>query len=69
MLGFSESDGVPRHVATEVYVTMMYVGMLRRAPEQQGFDFWVSYRNAGNSGLALIDGFLASQEYRGRFLP
>jgi hypothetical protein len=47
----------------------MYFGMLRRTPEQQGFDFWVGYRNAGNSGLALIDAFLGSQEYRNRFLP
>lgn len=27
------------------------------------------YLNEGNSGVALIEGFLASNEYRGRFLP
>jgi hypothetical protein len=69
MLGFSESDEYRLSSDTMVYVTMMYIGMLRRAPEQSGFDFWVGYRNSGNPGLALIDGFLASQEYRNRFLP
>jgi uncharacterized delta-60 repeat protein len=69
MLGFSESEEYRGSSDSLVFVTAMYVGMLRRAPEQQGFDFWVDYRNAGNSGLALIDAFLGSQEYRSRFLP
>ena len=69
MLGFSESAEYRASSDSMVYVTMMYFGMLRRAPDPPGLDFWVQYRNAGNSGLALIDGFLASQEYRGRFLP
>jgi len=69
MLGFSESREYKAFVANEVYVTMTYVGMLRRAPDADGFRFWVGYRDSGNSGLALIDGFLSSAEYRGRFLP
>jgi hypothetical protein len=69
MLGFSESAEYQGTSGSEVFVTMMYFGMLRRAPDQQGFDFWVGYRDAGNPGLALIDLFLGSQEYRGRFLP
>jgi hypothetical protein len=56
-------------MAHEVYVTMMYVGMLRRAPDPGGFSFWVDYMDRGNRGLALIDGFVHSGEYRGRFLP
>ena len=69
MLGFSESEEFRLSSDSKVYVTMMYFGMLRRAPDQGGFDFWVNYRNGGNSGLALIDGFLGSPEYRNRFLP
>ena len=67
MIGFSESaeyEGLTNH---EVYVTMMYIGMLRRSPEQEGFNFWVDYLDGGNSGLSLIDGFLNSQEYADRF--
>jgi hypothetical protein len=69
MLGFSESPEYRNLIANEVYVTMMYVGMLRREPDAGGFNFWVGYRDAGNSGIALISGFLGSAEYRGRFLP
>jgi hypothetical protein len=48
---------------------MAYSGMLRREPDAGGFAFWVQYVDSGNPGLALIDGFLLSAEYRGRFLP
>jgi hypothetical protein len=68
LVGFSESPEYTARTANDVYVTMMYVGMLRRAPEQSGFDFWVNYMDAGNPGLALILGFLQSPEYHDRFL-
>jgi hypothetical protein len=67
MIGFSESDEYEELTSHEVYVTMMYIGMLRREPEQKGFNWWVDYLDDGNSGLALIDGFLYSQEYADRF--
>jgi glucose/arabinose dehydrogenase len=69
MTAFSESVEYKLAIANEVYVTMMYVGMLRRSPDPGGFSYWVGYKDQGNSGLALIDGFLASAEYRARFLP
>ena len=67
MIGFSESSEYKGLTSHEVYVTMMYMGMLRRGPEEDGFNFWVDYLDIGNSGLALIDGFLYSQEYANRF--
>jgi len=67
MLEFSESAEYKEKSNNKVYVTMMYVGMLRRSPDQEGFDFWVQYLDSGNSGLALINGFLYSQEYANRF--
>ena len=67
MLEFSESAEYKGLSNNKVYVTMMYIGMLRRAPEEEGFNFWVSYLDSGNSGLALINGFLYSQEYSARF--
>jgi len=48
-------------------VTMMYIGMLRRSPEEEEFNSWVDYLDRVNSGLTLIDGFLNSQEYADRF--
>ncbi len=69
LVGFSESPEYQQQSAIDVYVTMMYVGMLRRAPEMAGFDFWKAYMQSGNPGLALILGFLQAPEYRNRFLP
>jgi Domain of unknown function (DUF4214) len=69
MLGFSESPEYKQTSFNKVYVTMIYVGMLRRAPEQGGFDFWVNQLNGGASGLNLIQGFLNAPEYHNRFLP
>ena len=67
MLEFSESPEYQQTSSNEVYVTMMYIGMLRRSPEEGGFNFWVNYLDSGNSGLALINGFLSSAEYANRF--
>jgi hypothetical protein len=67
MLGFLESEEYRVKSSNEVFVTMMYVGMLRRSPDEAGFDFWVNYLDSGNSVLALINGFLYSEEYANRF--
>ncbi len=69
MLGFSESPEYKQASFNKVYVTMIYVGMLRRSPDQGGFDFWVNQLNNGASGLNLIQGFLSAPEYHNRFLP
>jgi hypothetical protein len=69
MAGFSESPEYRALIANEVFVTSVYSGMMRRAPDPNGFSFWVSYMDGGNSGDALIDGFLASAEYHNRFVP
>jgi uncharacterized delta-60 repeat protein len=69
MLEFSESAEYRALSFVDVYVTMMYVGMLRRSPDDDGFNFWTGYMGSGNSGLALIGGFVTSSEYHGRFLP
>jgi hypothetical protein len=69
MLGFSESDEYKAVSYNRVYVTMIYYGMLRRVPEQAGFDYWVAYLNGGASALDLINAFLVAIEYHWRFLP
>lgn len=56
-------------VVNEVYVTMTYMGMLRRSPDSGGFTHWTGYLDGGNSAAALINGFLTAPEYRNRFLP
>ena len=69
MVQFSESAEYKATIDSEVFVTMMYVGMLRREPDPAGFNFWVGYKDSGQSGQALINGFLAAPEYHNRFLP
>ena len=67
MLEFSESTEYKGMISIEVFVTMVYVGMLRRSPDQGSFDYWVGYLDSGNSEYSMIDAFFNSQEYANRF--
>lgn len=50
------------------FVYMQYVGYLRRAPEPDGYNAWLTYLNAHpNDFLVMVHGFVDSIEYRGRF--
>jgi sugar lactone lactonase YvrE len=70
LLGFSESAEYQAQMAHEVFVTMMYAGMLRRTPEPAGFNGWLSALDAGTyTREQVINGFYLSEEYRRRFLP
>jgi len=69
MVGFSESPEYTQRSYNWVFVTMIYYGMLRRVPEQTGFDHWVAQLFSGASGLDLVNGFLVAPEYHVRFLP
>ena len=69
MVQFSNSPEYANLIGSKVFVTMIYMGMLRRQPDQGGFDFWVGEKDAGNSGAGLISSFLGSLEYHNRFLP
>jgi hypothetical protein len=69
MVGFSESTEYKQRSSNWTFVTMIYYGMLRRVPEQSGFNAWVSQLSAGASPLSLIETFLDTTEYYARFLP
>ena len=56
------------------FITMQYLGYLKREPEQTGFNFWVGQLIGANAPHRLdyrfmIGGFLQSDEYRLRFGP
>jgi hypothetical protein len=56
-------------MASEVFVTMMYAGMLRRTPEPTGFNGWVGGLKSGAyTRTQVINGFFLSTEYHNRFL-
>jgi Domain of unknown function (DUF4214)/Bacterial Ig-like domain (group 3)/Domain of unknown function (DUF5122) beta-propeller/Divergent InlB B-repeat domain len=70
LVGFSESAEYQAAMANEVFVTMMYAGMLRRTPEPGGFNAWVGGLDALTySRTQVINGFFLSTEYHARFLP
>jgi hypothetical protein len=70
LIGFSDSAEYQAAMANEVFVTMMYAGMLRRTPEPTGFNGWVGFLDAGTyTREQVINGFFLSTEYHGRFLP
>jgi murein DD-endopeptidase MepM/ murein hydrolase activator NlpD len=62
MLGFSESPENIDVTDDWVQVVLTYVGMLDRAPDAGGLEFWMGY----DDRTALVDGFLHSDEYAGR---
>ena len=70
LVGFSDSPEYQAAMANEVFVTMMYAGMLRRTPEPTGFAGWVNFLDTATLTRAqVINGFFLSVEYHARFLP
>jgi hypothetical protein len=67
MTAFSESEEYKTLVSLQIRIISLYYGMLRRAPDQEGFDVWYNYLNGGASILELTQEFLDSQEYQDRF--
>ena len=67
LVGFSESVEYRAAYEHEVVVTMAYVGMVRRAPEPGGFEFWVDKMDTGMTRISMMGGFFRSIEYANRF--
>lgn len=53
-------DGV---VGMGNWLRCLYLDLLNREPDQQGFNYWINAINAGTTILSVADGFLRSQEY------
>ncbi|HEX7133534.1 MAG TPA: FG-GAP-like repeat-containing protein [Iamia sp.] len=69
LAALSESFSATSSLEDEVQVAMTYIGLLNRAPDAAGFDFWVDQvEQRGVSPQRLIEQFLASSEYRNRVL-
>ena len=67
MASFSESQENVTLTESNIRVISFYYGMLRRAPDQGGYDFWVNELKIGKSPNDLINGFISSVEYQQRF--
>ncbi|MDH3683040.1 MAG: DUF4214 domain-containing protein [Acidimicrobiia bacterium] len=66
MVAFAESPEYRNLIGARVLATMLYVGMLRRAPEGSGLDYWAGVIGGGTPYRNVIAGFLGAQEYHGR---
>ena len=67
MTSISESTENIATSLSEVRIISFYYGMLRRTPEQGGYDFWVAALDAGTEPKTLLDDFIKSSEYQARF--
>ena len=55
-------------VYNQSFVTMQYMGYLRRTPETEGFNFWVNVLNSQPDNYrGMICSFITSTEYQRRF--
>lgn len=63
MAEFSESPEYIAQTNGTVRATMLYLGMLRRAPEEDGLIFWADYIENGPGYALAIANFLFSDEY------
>lgn len=69
LLSFTESAEYRQATDAKVTLTLNYVGLLGRSPEQQGFDYWLQMMNGSHNEAQVIRSFLATTEYHDRFLP
>lgn len=66
MVEHAESQEYKDKMSAEVQIVAYYFSLLRRAPDQGGFDYWVGRLKDGASAKGLIADFLWSEEYQGR---
>ncbi len=66
MAAFAESAEFRERMAGRVQATMLYTGMLRRAPEGQGLEYWAGVLDGGTPYRNVIAGFLGAPEYHDR---
>ena len=65
----SESPEHQNRRNPEVVVSTVYLGLLQRAPDAGGLEYWAGQVRAGASPVQLIDPIINGAEYRNRFAP
>ncbi len=68
MAVFSESAEFVTKTLAKVKVTQLYVAMMQRGPDAEGFAYWVARLASGSSDMSLLLAFYGSIEYRDRFI-
>ncbi|MET0626776.1 MAG: Calx-beta domain-containing protein, partial [Pyrinomonadaceae bacterium] len=68
----AEFDELKAAEFNRAFVLMEYFGYLRRDPDEDGYNFWLSKLNAFNGDYVaaeMVKAFISSAEYRQRFGP
>ena len=66
----AENSEFTRREFNAAFVLMQYFGYLRRDPDQEGFNFWLSKLEQFNGNYVnaeMVKAFISSDEYRQRF--
>lgn len=66
VLGFSESPELVERSKPRIQALMLYLGLLNRAPDPQGLQFWEARLRDDVALASIVGGFLDSDEYRQR---
>jgi hypothetical protein len=61
-----EDRDVPSVFTNQVFVATLYEGLLNRAADAGGLNYWTGQMNSGVTPVEVASGLLASTEYRGR---
>lgn len=69
LAGFAQSGEYKMQMQEEVAVTLLYVGLLGRSPEQGGYEHWLDQITSQGDALGAMEVFIQSDEYHDRFLP
>jgi monoamine oxidase len=69
LMQFTESAEYKANRRAEIFTTLMFAGMLKRAPDQAVFDQNVTAIKGGATLQSRVQIILALPEYRSRFLP
>ena len=67
MVAFSQSSQFVTSSANEIFVTAIYVSMLRRSPTEAELTSALAALSTGSTQVDLINGLLNSTEYHDRF--
>jgi hypothetical protein len=65
-LEWLENRDLPSVFTNQVFVATLYEGLLNRAADAGGLNYWTGQMNSGATPAQVASGLLASTEYRGR---
>ena len=67
MYSFAVSPEFQNRIQNQALATLLYMGFLRRSPDPTGVAYWTSQLNYGIPAADVLNSFITSAEYMGRF--